>query len=77
MLMQEAITRVEFQPLKLAISYQEARRGFSASGSEIMRRTAHALAREHAAEVEQVILQRLIRINERVQSREKRQGIPW
>lgn len=77
MLTHEAITCVEFQPLKLAISYQEARRGFSAAGSEIMRRTAHALAREHAAEVEQVILQRLIRINEKIGGRAERQGMPW
>lgn len=53
---QDMIVRVEFQRLNIAIGHSELRRGFSAAGSEIIHRSAHALARKHAAEVEQVIL---------------------
>ncbi|WP_313348141.1 hypothetical protein [Paracoccus sp. (in: a-proteobacteria)] len=66
----DIIARVDFQTVNALITFNEARRGYSAAGRKIMHRTARALAREHAAKVEQVILQRLIRINER-------QRMPW
>lgn len=77
MLMNQVITHVEFRPLKFAINYNELRIDFSPAGSKIMKRTAHALAREHAAEVEKFILEGLIRVNEKIGGRAERQGIRW